>query len=698
MVFGTGGSDDRWHYRRVVSIRSGPFSNIRERARFIWCDKFIDFAVLRKRMSKAQNIRVPEPPPKIDSMPEKGKFINGWIVAWSGVGLFTIACLLFGLWHARSIHLGKIDAANQRVSAAITAANKWLVGDSLNNVAAIEMSLIEAMAADHVSDIEIAQAVLQQVRVHRNRLEDRQRSAAAEKEASLVFENAQDTIKRGDGKKAILVLKQYLANNHAKQKVEAQQLSDELSVAIEDSLVLDMLVDLDAEKFALAEKFGTINDHRVSRPELKGILNQTVRRVLPDARKKRDAIRAKQEKLAKEKAHKDLLRKQAEDLRRKQAEEKRRLDELERNRDLEAIARDPSDLEKFLHAGEFTNAQLEFQTRLLDDPNNDDSRFQLALTQFFQSVERFGQSLYRFGVKKSVDDIPFLRLPIPENPTPSQITYANCRMMLNDLIRDLDAVDTTLSGVTAAKTEVPLRLGVIRFDMNGDGKATQELNSILKTIHREKFTFLRGNEALLVHFDRGDVSWLRIYCQLMAAVLDGVLAFDWEPAFNDGARELFDDPKIGKRKMQDEDAIQIVEPRRLDRVRRRLILVTKLNREMWTHIRAEKDNRFEWLPNSTQRSVLGFTVNDKLVDSWLEAVEEVGMAFKGDRVVPKFWRWERNGKGINLKNVLQNPPKLIDQSFFENLPDNLPDEYFTDGKDFNINTLIDFFNNYQAWF
>lgn len=644
------------------------------------------------RMSSAKIIRIPEPPPKIDSMPEKEESINGWIVAWSGVGLFAIACLLVGIWHARSIHLAKIDAADHRLLTAITTANKWLVGDNLENVAAIEMSLIEAMAADHVSDIKIAQNVLQQVREHRNRLEDRQRNAAAEKEANQIFENAQIAIKKGNGKLAILFLKQYLANNFSKRKVEVQQSIDALSVATEDSLILNMLVDLEEEKFALTEKSGKIDDRRVTQPELKEILNQTVQRVLPDARKKRNAIRASQERLAKENAHKALLR--------KIAEEKRRLDELERIRDLDAIAKNPTDLEKFLREGKFTNAQLEFQSRLLNDPDNDDIRFQLALTQFFQSVERFGQSLYRFGVKKSVDDVPFLRLPIPKNPAPLQITYADCRRILNDFIRDLDAVDSTLAAIkaNATKTEVPLRLGVIRFDMEGDGKATQDLNTILKTIHQEEFDFLRGNEALLVNFDRGDVCWLRIYCQLLASVLDGALAFDLEPIFNENANELFEAPKTGNRNHGVEEFIRIVEARRLDRVRRRLILVTKLNQEMWMHIRAEKDNRFEWLPNSSQKSVLGFTVNDALVDSWLEAVEEVGLALKGDRVVPKFWRWERNGKGINLKNVLQNPPKLIDQAFFEDLPDNLPDEYFTDGKDFNIRTLIEFFNNYQAWF
>ena len=118
-------------------------------------------------------------------------------------------------------------------------------------------------------------------------------------------------------------------------------------------------------------------------------------------------------------------------------------------RDWPRLANNPTDLEKFLHAGEFTNGIVEFQTQLLDDPNNDDIRFQLALTQFFGSVERLGQSLHRYGVKQSVDDVPFLRLPVPANPNPAQISYADCRQILDDLVKDLDNVDSTLAGIKA---------------------------------------------------------------------------------------------------------------------------------------------------------------------------------------------------------------------------------------------------------
>ena len=85
------------------------------------------------------------------------------------------------------------------------------------------------------------------------------------------------------------------------------------------------------------------------------------------------------------------------------------------------------------------------------------------------------------------------------------------------------------------------------------------------------------------------------------------------------------------------------------------------------------------------------------MDSWLVAMTEIEATLKGERVVPRLL-FERNGKGFNLKNLLEDPPTAIDQPFIENLPDSLPDKYFTDGVDFSVHAAISLFQNYQQWF
>lgn len=632
---------------------------------------------------------LPEPTPVLDSVPVKERSNTGFVVAWSLVGLFAVAGVLIGFWYTRSIRIAKIDAADARLASAMDDANHWLSNQTLKNGTAIESALLDALGDEHVSERESAQRVLERIRDHRSRLEELQRVVAAKKEAELILSNAYSRIESRDASQAMEILRQYLALEHAREKGKAQVLLDELSAATSEMGVLQRLMQLDEVEFLLTEKLGEVSGYQFTNSKVHKILDDTVLRVLPMAKKRRELVRQMKEKVEKEKARKELNRIRAEEKRLR--DEKERLAKIEKS--LNALAKNPSDLEKFLHAGDFENGILEFKTRLLTDPHDDNIRFELALLQLFHSVDGLGNSLYRYGLKEEVSSLPFLRLPVPRNPKPQSISYVDFRAIFEDLIQDLDNVDSTLSEIKSADVRVFVRLGVVRFDMDGDGNATQELNGILKKIHQKEFAFLAGNESLPVAFDRGDVAWLRIYCQLLSAVLNLALAFDLEPGFDAGAPEFFENPRVGKRDWNIEKELRIVEPRRINQFRHRLILITELNQEMWKHIRLEKDNDFEWMPNSKQESVLGFTVNDRLVDSWLSAMNEVGKALKGECVLPV----KRNGKGINLKVILEDPPEKIDRPYLDNLPESLPDKYFTDGADFNVLTLFTLVNNYQQW-
>jgi len=595
---------------------------------------------------------------------------NIWIAACTAVGLFAVSSLVFCIWYARSQQAANVAAADLRVSQAVADAEQWMAAEEdLAKWKLIETSLIVAISHENVSDKHFGQTALERFTQHA--------------QAARKWDQARQLLKQGNGRRAALVLMEYLGIEHAKNKAEAKWILEELMVANSDEVALTTLLGLDEASFLEAKKSGKISEPRVTRPELKDILNETVKRILPLAENQRLARLAEQKRLADEQEQNETFQARTE-LSKLNAERKR----------LERLAVDPTELETFLHAGDFNVGLLEFQTQILDMPEYDNVRFQLGLTQFFSSIERLGQSLHRFGVKPSIDDVPFVRLPVPENPTPDTITYVQFRRILVDLIRDLDDVDSTLALIKADDVAVPLRLGVIRFDMDGDGKAEQELTAILKQLHQEEFAFLQGNETLPVDFDRGDVTWLRIYCQLMAAVLDFALAFDLEPGFDQYARDVFDNPQVGKRSWDLERSFHVVEPRRLGRVRHRLILITELNHEMWKQILDETDNSFEWLPNSNQQSVLGFTVSDLLVDSWLAAMTEVGAALQGQRVIQGFFFPREDNKGLNLKNVLEDPPVFISKDAPLSI---FTDKYFTEGRAFNLNSLIEFYTNYSKW-
>jgi hypothetical protein len=371
-------------------------------------------------------------------------------------------------------------------------------------------------------------------------------------------------------------------------------------------------------------------------------------------------------------------------------------------------------VEKYLHSGELAKGEQALEAALAAAPKDDQIRFGLGVLQFIRGVERLGQSLHEYGAKSQDANIPFLRLPVPNNPDPAPINYTAFRRVLDDFLRDLSAADKTLAGVTDDEVKLPLRLAAIRLDLAGDGKPTDKFIDILKKVmQRQNFGFLASNPDFLVCFDRGDVAWLRAYCRLLMGMLDFYLAFDTEELFDLSADKLFAKPKTSFRggeaerlqKIQDAGkAIAVKEPARLGRFRKDLIKVAELNRETWKYIRAETDDDHEWLPNPKQKGVLGLPVQDAMIDAWLAMMAELEALLDGKRTFWKGWNFGKNGKGLNLKTLFDDPPEQFvgDNKF----PQNLPDKYWSEEKEVNLNVLgrvIQIFSDpttvgYAAWF
>ena len=65
-----------------------------------------------------------------------------------------------------------------------------------------------------------------------------------------------------------------------------------------------------------------------------------------------------------------------------------------------------------------------------------------------------------------------MRLPVPLNPTPEELTYEKQRETLDALLDDLAKVDATLAPMTAGETKIVIDLDAVQFDFRGDGKPT----------------------------------------------------------------------------------------------------------------------------------------------------------------------------------------------------------------------------------
>jgi hypothetical protein len=180
------------------------------------------------------------------------------------------------------------------------------------------------------------------------------------------------------------------------------------------------------------------------------------------------------------------------------------------------------------------------EARLGAEPADDQARFALGIAQFFQAVEGLAHALHRYGLKSRYENdalrfagLPFLRLPVPPNATPEPVTYEVLRTALGDFIEGLARSEATLAHVSEAELDLPLDLGSIRLDLDGNGPDEGDvafvvlLDAIVGNAHLDPMQL--GD--LRADLDRGDVAWLRGYCHLMMALGEFVLAHDWQRAF-----------------------------------------------------------------------------------------------------------------------------------------------------------------------
>lgn len=337
--------------------------------------------------------------------------------------------------------------------------------------------------------------------------------------------------------------------------------------------------------------------------------------------------------------------------------------------------------EKYLLEGKLTEGGKALQERLKESPKDDQARFGLGVLQFLQTFEHLGGSLYKYGLRTEKS---FLRPPpqvkefLPQNPNPDKLTYAAARQILKTFLDDLVRAEATLAQVKDPAVKLPLHVGLLKIDPFGQGKPISA-------------AFLFGRlgggaddarqlaEKFVIGFDRGDVSWLRGYCHILAAVSELLLAVDGKRAFECGAHLLFekvDTPHtfLLENRIEFDNAgpkdvplwsdvisffhqmtrLSIEEPARTKAALAHLEAGLAQAKEMWKFILAETDDDNEWIPNPKQTGVLGVKVTQEIVDAWRETLDEAEQVIKGEKLIP-FWRGKSGERGVNLRRVFTEP-------------------------------------------
>lgn len=337
-------------------------------------------------------------------------------------------------------------------------------------------------------------------------------------------------------------------------------------------------------------------------------------------------------------------------------------------------------VEKYLMEGKLADAEAAMQGAIEKSPEDQDARFSLGVVQFLQAVEGLGQSLHQYGALQTrARMIPLLRMPVPGNEAPEEISYQDARAMVESFHAGLERAEASLAAVdTSQPVKLPLHVGLIRLDLDGDGEASE----------REMFADILVNylgpidpstaQGFVIGFDNGDVHWLRGYCHLLMAVCDFELAHDFEEPFNHSAQLFFPKAKTPYAFLQKEkpargmfDSIldviamihlidlPVIDKPRMEESLKHLESMVAQSQKSWDLILAEKDNDHEWIPSPEQRSVIpNVKVTGEMIDAWRSFLAETDALLQGKKLIP-FWRGGFDEpQGVNLRKVFTEPTRF----------------------------------------
>ena len=338
-------------------------------------------------------------------------------------------------------------------------------------------------------------------------------------------------------------------------------------------------------------------------------------------------------------------------------------------------------VEKYLLDGQLAEGVKALQDRLKEDPKDDQARFGLGVVQFLQTFEHLGGGLHRYGLRTEKS---FLRPPpplkefLPQNPNPETLTYTAARQIVQTFVDDVDRAEATLAEVKDPDVKLPLHVGLIKIDPFGQGKPVSGA-FVFGRVGGFPDDMGKKAQAFVIGFDRGDVSWLRGYCHLLAASGELLLAVDGQEAFDCGAPLLFEKVEtphaflLENRRAFDgapwadvplwSDVVSLVhnlirlpikEPAWTKAALAHLEAAVSQAKEMWKYILAETDDDNEWIPNPRQTGVLGVKVTQEMVDTWLETLDEADDLLQGKKLIP-FWRGKDAERGVNLRRVFTEP-------------------------------------------
>ncbi len=353
-------------------------------------------------------------------------------------------------------------------------------------------------------------------------------------------------------------------------------------------------------------------------------------------------------------------------------------------------------VEAYLVSGKLSDGEKKIRELLKERPEDDQARMSLAVLQFFQMIEHFGQGLYELGPRQEFAGSfeiglpwnPFQNMSLPDNPNPQVVQLQDLHRLVQRMIDDLAQLDTTLAQIKSNDVKLPLRLFRFNLDINQDGRIGPAEN--LKSFYGQYLgDFPDGRDAnrarrrrpedIVVVFDRADVEWLRGYSSLLRGAGELFLAYDQTELWDVIASRTFKKPDIKYKFLLEEekaglqdinhqvlDLIASIHNARFplkhaDRVKKaqqHFKQTIAHSRIMWKLVNSETDNDREWLPSASQQAAItNIRITGRMTNTWGEFLDECQAILEGKKLIP-FWRGKQADRGINLDKFFTNPREI----------------------------------------
>jgi len=300
---------------------------------------------------------------------------------------------------------------------------------------------------------------------------------------------------------------------------------------------------------------------------------------------------------------------------------------------------------------------------------SDADRFALGGVRFLRAVERSLQLRWQVGLTDQMQMLPFLRLPLAENPAPQPFDPDMIATLFRDVSAGMDGAREPLSAISdTSDFGLEIALADLWFDVNANGArdAGEDMLEIAgpmilgwRWLDRDPAT-----PAPVIRFDVADAAWLSAYTHLLGGIGDVVLAYDPTAAI---AKTL--EAKIAMQTLRstppdifamdqsfgefvDMAAIvldtlnQTPDAARATSAHAHFLAMVADNRRFWAQVATETDNDAEWLPNDAQQSALGIVVPPGTGPAWLAVLDDAEALLTGARLAP-YWRLDAKA-GINV--------------------------------------------------